>query len=213
MARALESLKNFHVNGLLLNKVYTVWVKKVQRDNLSWNWRGIQNLEPNRLVVSKLASEIWLILIWALQKSENFFVLIGLLWPKNILFELQRDELSFMTLRSYANFEEKLGEESTCHFKIDIRNLTSFDPSTSKVYKNFCFNWVLVTKKYIVWATKVQTSYLSWHWGVMQILKKNWLVVWKKTWEFGKFSPEHLKVSKLEHWWGPFVQSRNDLRI
>ena len=70
-----------------------------------------------------------------------------------------------------------------------------------------------MTKKYIVRATKVQTSYLSWHWGVMQILKKNWLVVWKKTWEFCKFSPEHLKVSKLEHWWGPFVQSRKGMTL
>ena len=28
-----------------------------------------------------------------------------------------------------------------------------------------------------VWATKVQRSYLSWHWGVMQILKKDWPVL------------------------------------
>ena len=51
---ALKSLKNFHFNGLLLSKVYTVWAKKVQRSYLSWNWRGIQNLERNQLVVSKL---------------------------------------------------------------------------------------------------------------------------------------------------------------
>ena len=49
--------------------------------------------------------------------------------------------------------------------------------------KNLCFNWLLVTKVYIVSATKVQRSYLSWNWSVMQILKKNWLLVWKKTWE------------------------------
>ena len=29
--RALKSLKNLHFNGLLLNKVYNVWAKKVQR--------------------------------------------------------------------------------------------------------------------------------------------------------------------------------------
>ena len=109
--------------------------------------------------------------------------------------------------------DTKLGEESTCRFKTDIRNLTNFDLSTWKVWKNFCFNWILVTKKYIVFATKVQTSYLSWHWRDMEILKKNWLVVWKKTWEFGKFSPEHLKVSKLEIWWDPFVQSRKGMTL
>ena len=47
--------------------------------------------------------------------------------------------------------------------------------------KNLCFSWLLVTKVYIVWATNVQRSYLSWYWGVMQILKKNWPVVWKRT--------------------------------
>ena len=52
-----------------------------------------------------------------------------------------------------------------------------------KSLKNLYFNWLLVTKVYIVWATKIQRSYLSWHWSVMQILKKNWLLVWKKTWE------------------------------
>ena len=44
----------------------------------------------------------------------------------------------------------------------------------------FLKNWLLVTKVYIVSAAKVQGSYLSWHWGVMQILKKHWPVVWKK---------------------------------
>ena len=54
LTRAIKSLKDFHFNGLLLSKVYIFWAKKVQRSYLSWNWRGIQNLERNRLVVSKL---------------------------------------------------------------------------------------------------------------------------------------------------------------
>ena len=29
----------------------------------------------------------------------------------------------------------------------------------------------------------------------------------KKDEKFGKFSPDHLKVSKLELWWDPLVQS------
>ena len=54
LIRALESLKYFHFNVLLLSKVYIIWAKKVQRSYLSWNWRGIKNLEMNRLAVSKL---------------------------------------------------------------------------------------------------------------------------------------------------------------
>ena len=49
---SLESLKKFHFNVLLLSKVYIVWAEKVQRSCLSWNWKGIQNLERNRHVVS-----------------------------------------------------------------------------------------------------------------------------------------------------------------
>ena len=36
------------------------------------------------------------------------------------------EELCFMTMKNDAKFEEEL----TCHFKIDIRNLTKYDPST-----------------------------------------------------------------------------------
>ena len=38
------------------------------------------------------------------------------------------EELYVMTMKNDAKFEEEL----TCHFKIDMRNLTSFDPSTWK---------------------------------------------------------------------------------
>ena len=45
---------------------------------------------------------------------------------------------------------------------------------------------------------------------------EEWCKIWKKNdllfrkWyqEFGKFSPERSKMSKLELWWDPFVQSR-----
>ena len=36
--------------------------------------------------------------------------------------------------------DAKFGEESTCRFKIDIRNLTNFDPSTQKS-KKFSLYW------------------------------------------------------------------------
>ena len=39
--------------------------------------------------------------------------------------------LCVMTMKNDAKFEEKL----TCRFKIDIRNLTNFDPSTQKSQK------------------------------------------------------------------------------
>ena len=52
---------------------------------------------------------------------------------KYILFELKKstEEYSFMKLKRDTNFEEEL----TCYFKIGIRNLTKFDPSTRKSQK------------------------------------------------------------------------------
>ena len=35
----------------------------------------------------------------------------------------------------------------------------------------------------------------------------------KKDEKFGRFSPEYLKVSKLELWWDPFVQSRKGMTL
>ena len=41
------------------------------------------------------------------------------------------EELCVMTMKSDAKF----GEELTCHFKTDMRNLTNFDSSTRKSKK------------------------------------------------------------------------------
>ena len=73
-----------------------------------------------------------------------------------------------------------------------------------KSKKFFYFNWLLVTKVYFVWATKVQKSYLSWHWGVMQILKKDWPMVWKKTWEIWQIFTRALETVKIGTLMGSF---------
>ena len=39
-----------------------------------------------------------------------------------------KGELCVMTMKNYAKLEVEL----TCHFKIDMKNLTNFDPSTQK---------------------------------------------------------------------------------
>ena len=64
-----------------------------------------------------------------------------------------------------------------------------------KSLKNLHFHWFLLWKVFIVWPKKVQRSYLSWHWRVMQNLKKNWLVVWKMTWEIWQIFTRALEES------------------
>ena len=109
--------------------------------------------------------------------------------------------------------DTKFGKESTCRFKIDMRNLTNFDLSTRKSQKIFTLMgsfWA----KYILFELKKYR-------GVIFHDIEEWCKIWRKTdlllgkWheEFGKFSPEHLKVSKLGLWWDPFVQSRKCLSL
>ena len=76
--------------------------------------------------------------------------------------------------------DAKFGEESTCRFKIDTRNLTNFDLSTQS-FTNFHFNGFLLSKVCIVQAKLVHGSYLSWKWRAIQNLERNRLVVLKLT--------------------------------
>ena len=79
--------------------------------------------------------------------------------------------------------------------------------------KTLHFNGFLVTK-YIMFEPKKYR-------GVIFHDTKEWCKVWRKTellfekWheKFGKFSPEDLKVSKLEIWYDPFVQSRKCMSL
>ena len=60
-----------------------------------------------------------------------------------------------MTLKNDAKFEEEL----TCHFKIDMWNLTNFDRALKNL-KNLHFNGLLLNKVYNVGGKKVQKSYI-----------------------------------------------------
>ena len=89
LTQALESLKKFYFNVLLLSKVYIVWAKKLQRSYLSLNWRGIQNLERNRLLFKNWHKEFDK--FWPERsKTWKIFTLMGSLWAKYTLFELKK---------------------------------------------------------------------------------------------------------------------------
>ena len=95
--------------------------------------------------------------------------------------------------------DKKFWQESTCNFKTDIRNLTSFDLNT--LMGSFWTKYILYEpKKYrgdIFYETKEGCKI----WKGIDFSFENWQK------EFGKFWREHLKMSKLELWWDPFVQS------
>ena len=91
---------NLYFDRLFLLKVYTISAKKVQRSYDLWHCRMMQNLKKNWFVNSKM-TRIWWILILALESLKNFHFDWSLLTSKST------EELSFMTLKSHVNFEEK----------------------------------------------------------------------------------------------------------
>ena len=167
--QALKGLKNVHFDWSLLCKVYNVWPKKVQRSYISWHWRVMRNLKKNWLVVWKMTWGIRAIFTRA-RKSLK----IGTLMTPFCL------KLKMYELKIYRGIMCH-GNELTCQFKIDMRNLTNFDLSTQKS-QSLHFNGLLLTIVYDVWAEKVQGSYAWRYWILMQNLKANWLVLSKMTW-------------------------------
>ena len=74
---------------------------------------------------------IWQIFIRAL-KNLKIGTLMGYIVQSRKCMSLKFTvELCVMTMRNDARLEEEL----TCQFKIDMRNLTYFDPSTPKSQK------------------------------------------------------------------------------
>ena len=137
--QSTQKCQNWNFDKILLSKVENVWALNLQWSYVSWQWRMIQKLKRNWLVVLKLT------------------------WTSQILTQ-----------------------------------------ALEKSKKIFCFNWLLVTKVYIAWSTKIKRSYLSWNWGVMQIFKKDWPVVWKKTWETWQIFTRALESVKIGTLMGSF---------
>ena len=89
LTQALESLKIFHFNELLLSKVYIVWAKKIQRTYLSWNWIGIQIWRGIDLSFKNWHKEFDK--FWPEHsKVSKIFTLMGSFWAKYILFQLKK---------------------------------------------------------------------------------------------------------------------------
>ena len=130
----------------------------------------MQNLKANWLMAWKMTWSISSIFMRAVE-SLKIYTLIRSFCKKHIKFTPKSTEdLSLMTLKSDAKFEEKLALGS----KNDMMNLANFNASNGKS-ENLHSNVLLFSYKFS--AKKVQKSYLSWHWRVLQTLKKKSLFV------------------------------------
>ena len=89
---------------------------------------------------------------------------------------------------------QSLKEKLACGFKYDMSNFI--------LMGHFYPKYVRLELK------KIQRSYLSWHWAVMQNLENPDLVVSKKAWGIGRtFIIRALKSLRIVHGWALFVQS------
>ena len=127
---------------LKISKIYTLmgffWtkymfeLKKVYGSYVWWHWILIQHLKENLLVLSKLT---WGII--ASFHQSTFEVYKFEVWWDPFIQSRKCMSLKFtgefcvMTMKNDTKFEQEL----TCQFKIDMRNLTFFDPSTRKSQK------------------------------------------------------------------------------
>ena len=87
------------------------------------------------------------------------------------------------------------------------KNLVKFYASSRKS-ENLHFDEFLWSK---VWARKVQKSYLSRHWRVIQNLKKVWSCGSNMTWGIWWIFTQSLKSLKISFQWALFVQSKQGL--
>ena len=129
---ALKNLKNLHFNGILLNKVYNVWSKE------SIGELCLMALNIDATFEGKLTCAFKNDMRNLANFHQSMFesLKLGLWWDPFIqsrkCMSLKfTGEFCVMTMKNDAKFEE----ESTCQFKIDMRNLTNFDPSTQKSQK------------------------------------------------------------------------------
>ena len=153
----------------------------------------IQNLERNRLVVSKLAWEIWQILTWALE-GLKIIHFNRLLLGKVYMFELSRYR-GVIFHETEAGY--KIWREIDLSFQNWHREFDKFWPEHLKVSKIFTligFFWA----RYILFELKryrgviiheTEEGYKIWRGSHLSFQN------WHK--EFDKFWSEHWKVSKV----------------
>ena len=111
------------------------------------------------------------------QRFQNF-TSMGYFCPKYMRFELKNmEELSFMKLNGDAKFEQTLPDLMVSKMAWGIG--WTFNRALKNL-KNCTLMGSFCPKSYVS-ARKLQRDYVSWHWRVMQNLKKKRLVVWKIT--------------------------------
>ena len=119
-----------------------------------------------KLTCSLQVNLVWLSFMRA-GESLEIWTFMGSFCPKHIMFQLE-------------NFRGAICHDSegwckiklTCSLKNDWRILANFHASSQKS-ENFHLGWTLLSEAYKDLDEKLKKNHVSWHWRVMQRLKKN----------------------------------------
>ena len=106
--------------------------------------------------------------------------------------------------KSDEKFEKKTKKQTICCLKSD-KNLVMI--WALKTLNNLHFGWSLLCKVYNIWPKKYRGFIFHDAEVSCKIWREtdSWFAKWHE--EFGKFSPEHLEVSRLGLWFDVFVQN------
>ena len=170
-----QKSKSFNLVGYFY-PTYMRFEIKIQRSYLSWHWTVMQNLNKPWPCGFKNGMRNWVNFHYSTQKSEKLYI-DGLFLSKAYNVSARKFQRNYVSWHWRVMQNLKL----TCGLKNNLRNLLNFHASSWKS-KNLHFDGLLLSKAYKDLDEKVQKSYVSWHWRVMQSLKKNWLLVPKMTW-------------------------------
>ena len=148
-------------------------------------------------------------LLTAQVKFHQICTLIGYFCWKYIKFQLKK------VWRKYVSWYQRVVQnlKKNLFFVSKMTRIWWILIWALKSLKNLHFDWSLLCKVYNVWPKKVQRSMFHDNEESCKIWRKTdlWFGKWHE--EFGKFSPEHLKVSKLGLWWDPLIQSRKGMSL
>ena len=172
-----KALKNLKICALMGSFCWkrNVSARKFQRNYVSWHWKVTQNLSENRLVTWKMT-----------RNSVNFYASSWKFENLHLMGSFCRKDTFYI-----KKYRRVVSHDTGEWCKVWRKTGSWFQKLHDKFGKfsweqkseNLHFDVLLLSIAYKVSAKKVQKSYLSWHWRVIQTLNKNSFFIWKMTWE------------------------------
>ena len=166
-----DKSENLHFDVLLLLKVYYVLSHKSTDELCVTTLKNDAKFEEDLTCALKNDMKNLADFIPSLA-TLKVCALMGPFWSKYIMFERKNYRgIICHDTKGYVIFKQKL----TGGLKNDIRNLINFHASIRKS-ENLHFDELVLSKAYKVLDKKVQKSYVSWHWRLIQRKVNCWEV-------------------------------------